>query len=148
MEKQGRGVIIGFIITFFLLFVGIGYVLLSSGVKDIRACSESAEGVVVENRRYSSEGNRGYLPIVEYYAGERLVQAAPGTVVLTNKINPKPVFEIGEKVSLRYDPQDPSNIRIVGYDKSSRIFIGIVMMSVGIVIPFLAYKFLLRASND
>ncbi len=147
MNKQGHGVIIVFIVGFFLLFEIIGYFSLSSEIKDIRACSESAEGVVVENRRYSSKGNRGYTPVVEFHIGNSQIIAASKTTIVTNKINPEPTFQIGERVSLRYDPQNPSNIRIEGYDKKYGVFDGMIMMSVGIVIPFLAYWFLLRRAS-
>ncbi len=147
MNKQRHGVIIVFIVGFFLLFEIIGYFSLSSEIKDIRACPESAEGVVVENRRYSSKGNRGYTPVVEFHIGNSQIIAASKTTIVTNKINPEPTFQIGERVSLRYDPQNPSNIRIEGYDKKYGVFDGMIMMAVGIVIPFLAYWFLLRRAS-
>jgi hypothetical protein len=84
------------------LLLAIGFFIWSSTRRFMESSLE-AEGTVVAFNR-SAKG--GYAPVFEYRASGRQIQVAESLY------SSPPQFELGEKVPIRYDPENPESARI------------------------------------
>jgi hypothetical protein len=75
------------------------------GVRRFLESSLEAEGTVVAmNRSYKG----GYAPVFEYRAGGQPIQVAE------NIYTSPPQYSVGDKVPVRYEPENPEGARIAG----------------------------------
>lgn len=92
------------------LILGIGFIflcvagiLMYSGKKKERNCSVHTVGTVVDNiySSYSKDAQRTWHPVFEYSANGKPHRKR------SNYGTAKPLFEIGQRVAIRYNPDAP-----------------------------------------
>lgn len=91
------------------MLVGGGF--MARNTLAFRARAVSAEGVVVDLiQKRDSKGSSTWSPEVEY----RTADGETRTYVSSSSSNP-PAWDRGEKVTLRYDPDNPERVRLDGF---------------------------------
>ena len=115
----------------------IGTVLTVWGCRMYGSCTGNTKGVVVDFYESGVSQDRGYAPIVEFYAeGQKIKSRA-----LTEKTGgmSRMPFEIGDEVDIRYDPDKPSHFLITGYDRNIILLVGISGYAAALVMAACAF---------
>ena len=130
--KKNTGIKILGILLFLIFTLGsgtIGITLLRSAHAQEKACSGKVEGQVVEYRKhYSGFRRKTYSPVVEFRAGNEMITGNSQT-----SSYPKP-FKPGEYVTIGYNPQDPSEFYIKGYDLKTDYQLGTIFLLISLAI--------------
>lgn len=123
-KPAGSIALIVFLAAFVLGFGAIGAGLCYSAHMREETCSGAAEGKVIKYRKNSSNRgrNRTYTPVVEYQVRNEIFTGE------TNASSSSRTFEIGEYVMIGYNPANPEEFYIKGYDLNISTRIGIVFL--------------------
>jgi len=123
-----------------LVFAGIGGFLLWRDKRLEKACTAQVSGTVKDvsqSTSYSKKGGRrtSYRPIFTYSVG------GVEYVQQSHVSSARPKFDVGESVTVFYDPSSPKRFYVLEEGKST--VAGICFVAVGVVImiatPFLDY---------
>ena len=85
------------------IFIGIGYYLWFN--KRIKVCTESTEGIVIENKHGYRRGLSIYTPIFSI-----VVNGIEYKITHYSDSN-QPKYQIGDKETLYYNPNNPKQFR-------------------------------------
>lgn len=124
----GKAFFVLFLMAFVLGFGALGGFMFYSAHMQEALCSASAEGEVVryQESRSRRKNRHTFSPVVEYRAGE---EAFTGTANTWTTSRP---FQIGEYVSIGYNPKRPEEFYIKGYSLKATYQIGAAFLSVSI----------------
>ena len=113
------------------IFTGVSVLMLSiAGISSLSAISKisreaSAPGLVVdmiERREYVNEQDRVvreyYYPVIEYVSND-----GKGHTVQLTEGSQTPSYEIGDEVTVLYDPEHPLDARIDSFGSSALIWV-------------------------
>lgn len=129
-KKPGGKIFLILFLTLFSLGFGIlGTVMIHSAYAKERACSASAEGMVVGYRDASRGSKHSYSPIVEYQAENQIFTGETNIW-----FNYRP-FQEGEYVSIHYNPEKPEDFYIKQYDLPAAYKMGAIFLLTALGIP-------------
>lgn len=98
-------ILIGLCFLVGFVFMLVSLILHQAGRHKELHCSSYATGTVIENVRYrpNTDANYAWYPIFQYFANGswHRKRCAYGTA--------KPLFKIGSRVSIRFDPDKPES---------------------------------------
>ena len=143
-KPAGSIALIVFLAAFVLGFGAIGAGLCYSAHMREKTCSGAAEGKVIGYRKNSSHRGRNhtYTPVVEYRAENEIFTGE------TNASSSSRTFEIGEYVMIGYNPANPEEFYIKGYDLNITTRIGIVFLVIsGGILAVLVIALILSKSK-
>lgn len=132
-----RGAATIFFIFFGVLFISIGYINYSWASEKWRNCTEETEGVVVDfkSKLSMSSSNKILYPIVRYYVNDKGYKITSGSGTNRQKL------KVGDAVTIRYNPDNPKQMLIVGYNTKSTLYLCMAFMILGVVIPLISILF-------
>lgn len=140
--SAGRISLILFLLLFTLGFGGIGAGLCHSAHRQAKAYSATAEGRVIECRKSSHIGRHHlFTPVVEYQVGNEIFTGE------TNAWSSSRTFETGEYVAIGYNPANPEEFYIKGYDLNIRTRLGILFLGIGVIILTVTIAVLILHKN-
>jgi hypothetical protein len=120
MEKVIIGVFSGVAVLMLLIAAISSYSAVSRMSKEERATGRVVE--IIERREYVNEQDRVvqdyYYPVVEYVAGD----GRPHTVHMTEGSS-VPSHEVGEEVTVLYNPEHPLEARIKSFGSNTLMWI-------------------------
>lgn len=124
--SAGRILLILFLALFTLGFGIIGTGLCYSAHMQEKTYSAAVEGRVIEYRKNSYIGQkRMFIPVVEYQVGNEMFTGE------TNGWYSSRTFEPGEYVEIGYNPENPEQFYIKGYDLNIMTRLGILFLGLG-----------------
>lgn len=137
--RKGRyGLWIGLLLAS-SLFVIIPVLVLLANRSYAERCTERVTAIVAENRRVNRD-KVTYRPVFEYsYQGRKYLTAS-------NTSSNPPAFEVGEKVELYLDPDDPAKIYVPG-DKTIYIVCGILGGIGAVLVLLLLIKLIIEIKD-
>ena len=131
-----------FIGIFSVGFIIIGLLNISAVRTTQNVCSVSSKASVsgYETRLDTTEQpvQTVYTPVITYRAGDRTFQSAAS---LSSNTRP---FEIGQQITIRYNPENPSEFYIPGYDLRAPLMLGIVFLTIGAAVVVITAVHLLQ----
>lgn len=112
-----------------LLFGGFGLRRLFDIIKVMRACTETTEGVLVDNKAENWDSSTEYAPIFKYSVNGKEYFRIP-----SNRITAiRPI--IGAKTTIFYNPNNPEQCYARGYNVHILLGIGgVICIIVGILL--------------
>ncbi len=101
----------------------LGILLIWYGKRQFGVCTAETQGVVVDIYRNANFEGDSYAPVVEFQAGGQTIRG----IARTEKTGGRSriPFEEGDRVNLRYNPDNPSQFLIRGYDQNIIVWVGI-----------------------
>lgn len=119
-----------FVLIFGLIFLGLGAFLFIRNQNFVKNCTVETEATIVDiKEEFSSDGDGAsysYYPIYEYKVGEEVKRVKSSSSSSVSKYN------IGDKVTIFYNPNKTTEFIVKG-EKSSSIF-SIVFIVLGVLI--------------
>ena len=114
-----------------VIFLGAGAFLYIRNDNLVKNCTIEAVATVVDMKQeFSSDSDSTstyiYYPIIEYQVGENTVR------VTMDKGSSTPAYEINEKITILYNPDNTKEFIVKG-DSSSNIM-SIVMIAIGVLL--------------
>lgn len=132
----------GFMTTVFILFaviaVGIGYANYRRLADKWEVCTAKTQGVVVDFKSETSMSSSSKIlfPIVQYYVDGKGYQVTSGSGTNRQKLKK------GQDVTILYNPDNPLQIRIQGYNRKGTMYFCMAIMAMGVVIPVFCIRFI------
>lgn len=140
-KAGGKVSLILFFAVFVLGFGAAGVLMLHSTYIKGKACSAETDGIVIDyNRNYKHM----YTPIVEYQVGDQMFTSGTNT-----RSNHRP-FKKGESVSIYYNPKNPDEFYLKGYDLKVTYSLGVifVVFSMGVLTVSVLFAVISRTKMD
>jgi len=123
-----------------ILFIAIGIFMYIKNDNLVKNCTVETQATVEDMKQeFSSDSDTtGYIyyPIIEYKVGENTVR------VTMDKGSSTPQYNIGEKITILYNPNNTKEYIVKG-EKTSSIFI-IVFMALGVFVSGYGIKMALQ----
>ena len=116
-----------------------GIFLIFSGRKREKGCTAQATGKVVDIHCSSYFEGDTYAPVIEFLADGKTIRGKAQTEKGASR--ERVPFQVGDTVTVRYNPERPSRFLIHGYDINMKIFLGIGSVLAALIL-FLAACFL------
>lgn len=139
-KKRSRAKIWGiiFLLLFAIGFGTIGIITFRSAYTQRKSCSAEAEGRITEYRtHFSYRHKKTYCPIVEFQAGNEKITGSSHTWSF-----PKP-FKIGTYVTIGYNPANPTEFYVKGYDLQVSYTLGMLFLIIGLAMIAIVILWLL-----
>ncbi len=143
-KKSGGKFLAIFITVFALGFGALGAVMIRSAYTKVETYSASAEGEVIDYYDYSTNTKHRFSPIVAYRVGNQILTGETNV-----NYNYRP-YQIGEYVTVSYNPENPSAFYIKGYDLSTTFKMGALFLfvSIGLLFVFILCFVIGRSKMD
>lgn len=134
-----------FFTVFGLIFFIIGICVLIQPKLKAKRCTESVTAEVIENIKvrshYNNDNNHGthsvtYRPVFEFEHNGQHYN------IKSNTSSNPPVFEVGEKVELKINPNDPTDF----YAPSDSTFtlVGLIFVGIGLIFTIIGIFMIIK----
>lgn len=134
-----------FFTVFGLIFFIIGICVLIQPKLKAKRCTESVTAEVIENIKvrshYNNDNNHGthsvtYRPVFEFEHNGQHYN------IKSNTSSNPPVFEVGEKVELKINPNDPTDF----YAPSDHTFtlVGLIFFGIGLIFTIIGIFMIIK----
>lgn len=117
--------------------VVLGTGLVYYGQKLFGVCTSQAAGTVVDICQSSFSQDEGYAPVIEFYAQGQKIRSRTQTEK-TGRRNRIP-FEIGDEVKILYNPDNPRQFLVEGYDQNIIVYVGISGYVAAVLLVIVAF---------
>jgi len=116
---------------FGILFIAFGSLFFAFQAGEAKRCTQEATATLVEYAEETSKDSDGhystsYFPIVSYKAGGKTITTQD------NSGSGAQPYEIGEKIAIKYDPDNPESFLIVG--DNSAVKAGLIGVVIGVAL--------------
>ena len=115
-----------------LISVIIGIVLLCINKWKKTVCTETADGIVIDNKLLDDT----FAPIVEYSVNNVRYEKQGPTA------SSPPEFEVGQKVTVYYRPKDPNTFYIFEEKGGNALALIVIFLGLFVSALFAAFRFL------
>ena len=113
-----------------VIFLGLGVFMYVNNKNLVKNCTVETEATVVDMKQEFADSDSTstymYSPIIEYTANDQLQR------VTMDKSSSTPAYDINEKITILYNPNNVKQYIVKG-EKSSSIF-SIVFMAIGLLV--------------
>lgn len=117
----------------------LGMALICCGRRQFGACTSETQGVVVDIYRNANFEGDSYAPVVEFHAGGQTVRGKARTEKTGGRS--RVPFEVGDRVNLRYNSDNPRQFLIQGYDQNIIVWVGASGFAAAAVLAAAAFLF-------
>ena len=128
------------LLFFAVIAISIGYMNYSRMSEKWQNCTADTEGIIVDfdSKISMSSSDKILYPVVRYFVNGKGYQITSGSGTNRQKL------KVGDTVAVRYNPDKPKQMLIVGYNTKSTIYLCMAVMAMGVVVPFFSMILILK----